>query len=91
MSGAHLKGPTMITKRRLSRNERIECACCGTPRWGDVSESVYEADGSAYCDETCARDRGATGDVVVPEAPLVLPVLVSWVDEVKLSTPVRVY
>lgn len=81
----------MITKRRLNRNERIECACCGTPRHGDVSESVYEVNGAVYCDEACARDRGATGEVVVPEAPRVLPVLVSWVDGVKLSDSVLVF
>lgn len=81
----------MITKRRLSRNERSECACCGTPRYGDVSESVYEADGTAYCDEACAMDRGATGDVVISEAPPVLPVLVSWVDGARLSRSVLVF
>lgn len=81
----------MITKRRLSRTERIECACCGTPRYGDVGESAYEADGAAYCDETCARDRGATGEVVAPAAPPVLLVLVSCVDGARLSRAVLVF
>lgn len=81
----------MITMRRLSGNDRIECACCGTPRWGDVGDRVYEADGATYCDETCARDRGATGEVVVPDAPPVLPVLVSWVDGARLSRAVLVF
>lgn len=70
----------MIAMRRLSGNERIECACCGTPRWGDVGDRVYAADGATYCDETCARNHSGDSEVAQQPADVGMPSAVSWED-----------
>ena len=81
----------MMAKRRLLGHEHALCGCCGNTRWGDVAETVFEADGATYCDEVCARDRGAVGPVVIEEERPVLPHTVSWENEIRYALEITCY